>query len=274
MGMCTVPHRRKPGDGRHALYMDTTFDMTAKGTLKPFGSAVYRKYEQFEIRSLRAADHVFTVSDCARENLINHYGLSADKVTSVGTGLGSIQPQSGIKDYSPRTVLFVAKQRFEEKGGTLLLDGFRLAQSLDPRMKLIVVATEPYRQRVESIPGTIFKTSLSWDELQALFNSSSLFAMPAVYEPWGLVYLEALVCRTPILGLNRNAVPEFTQNGKNGFLVESPTPASVAEALVEALSDTNRLAAMGETGQQYVHSRYGWDKTAQRICATVFQKSA
>jgi glycosyltransferase involved in cell wall biosynthesis len=274
MGLCTIPHKRKKGDGSHAIYLDTTFNLTSKYTVTPCSDAIRRKYEQFEVDCIKAADRIFTVSECAMHDLINHYSVPPEKVVAVGTGLGKIRPAESEKDYSARTVLFVAKQRFIEKGGELILDGFRLAQLEGPPLKLIVVATEPYRRMVEAIPGALFKSDLSWRELEALFNTSSLFAMPAIYEPWGLVYLEALACRTPVLGLNRNALPEFTQNGKFGFLVDEPTAEAVASALRDALSDTNRLARMGRTAQQYVQGRYGWDKTAIRICDALFNQGS
>jgi glycosyltransferase involved in cell wall biosynthesis len=118
---------------------------------------------------------------------------------------------------------------------------------------------------VESVPGVTFKTALPWKELETLFNEVSLFAMPALYEPWGLVYIEALACRTPVLGMNRNALPELTQNGECGFLLNEATPSCVAAKLLEAYSDIPRLATMGYRGQQYVRDRYSWDMTAARI---------
>jgi len=179
--------------------------------------------------------------------------------------MGNVRCIEGEKPYSSCTTLFVAKDRFEEKGGLLLLEGFRLAQASDPRLKLIVVAPEPYREVAESVPGVAFKTALPWNELETLFNEASLFAMPALYEPWGLVYVEALACRTPVLGMNRNALPELTQNGEYGFLLDEATPSCVAAKLLNAYSDIDRLAAMGYRGQQYVRSRYSWDLTAARI---------
>jgi glycosyltransferase involved in cell wall biosynthesis len=273
MGLCTIPHRRKTGDYRHAIYMDTTFNLISKYAITPYSKAIYRKYDQFEIAGLNAADHIFTVSDCAMADLIDHYGIRPEKVTSAGTGLGKIRPRNGERDYSERTILFVAKQRFEDKGGMLLLEGFRLARKKDSRLRLMVVATEPYREMVEATAGASFKSNLSWEELEDLFNSASLFAMPALYEPWGLVYLEALACRTPILGLNRNALPEFTQNGKFGFLIDEPSPSAVANALCAALADTDKLATMGREAQRYVQGRYGWDKTAARIKNVLFPKA-
>ncbi len=188
--------------------------------------------------------------------------------------MGKIRCVGGEKSYSSRTTLFVAKDRFEEKGGLLLLEGFRLAQASDSRLKLIVVAPEQYREVAQSVPGVTFKTALPWDELEMLFNEASLFAMPAIYEPWGLVYVEALACRTPVLGMNRNSLPELTQNGAYGFLLDEATPSCVAEKLLDAYSSIDRLAAMGSRGQKYVRSRYGWDLTAERITGVLVESDS
>jgi len=140
----------------------------------------------------------------------------------------------------------------------------------DQRLHLVVVAEEKYRAAVEAVPNATLKTDLPWEELECLFNSASLFAMPAEYEPWGLVYIEALACRTPILGLNRNALPEFTQNGKSGFLLNDVTPEALAECLLVALSDPDRLAQMGRIGQEHVLRQYTWKAVAERIISRLF----
>jgi glycosyltransferase involved in cell wall biosynthesis len=232
--------------------------------------ALVRRYDAFERAALTAADHIFTISECARADVIEHYAISADRVTAVGTGMGNIRAAEGRKDYSGRTTLFVAKQRFEEKGGLLILEGFRLAQKADSRLKLVVVATEPFRHMTEQVPNAVFRSAVPWEELEAYFNQAALFAMPALYEPWGLVYIEALACRTPVLGLNRNALPELTQNGKYGFLLNDTNPSSVATALLDAFSDIGRLAEMGNGGQKYVGERYSWDIVASKICRELF----
>src|ERR1017187_7047255 len=52
MGLCTIPHRRKVGDGRHAIYLDTTFNQISKYAITAYSRAIHRKYEQFEIACL------------------------------------------------------------------------------------------------------------------------------------------------------------------------------------------------------------------------------
>lgn len=265
MGTSTIPRRRRTRRAVHAVLIDTTFHLRSQFTLEKISAAAVRSYDQYEGQALNAVDHIFTVSECAREDVINHYGVPAVRVTAVGTGFGNVRPSDYEKDYSAHRILFIGKQRFEEKGGLLLLEAFRRAKKVNSKLHLTVVASESYRDTTLAIPGTDFESAIPWDKLEGLFNAAALYVMPAIFEPWGLVYLEAMLCRTPILGLRRNSLPEITQNGKFGFLVDDDDPSLVSEAILNAFSDLPRLSSMGKGAQERVRARYGWDKAAARI---------
>ena len=77
--------------------------------------------------------------------------------------------------------------------------------------------------------------------------------MPALAEPNGTTYVEALANKAPIVGLNKFSAPEFSGYGKYGFMASEATPQSVADVIIEALSDKERLKRrMGEEVQQFV----------------------
>src|SRR6185436_4212960 len=160
--------------------------------------------ERLEDAAYRQMAHVFTISEYVRQNLISHFQVRPERITVVGTGRGAIQPYHGPKDYQNHTILFVAKGRFEDKGCVLLLEALKLARQREPRLKLIVVGDERSRKVAEGIPNVEVHGYVALETLQSFFNQASLFAMPAQNEPWGLVFLEALSCKTPVLGLNRN----------------------------------------------------------------------
>ena len=271
MGSFTVSDGRIDGI-RQAMFLDSTFHLLSLQTQTGHGAVVEKKYGDAERRAVHTMDHLFTTGEFVKRDLVEHYQVDPERVTIVGTGRGRIEPSDAPKDYAERIILFVAKERFLDKGGQVLLDGFRAAVARDPRLRLIAVVEECYRQAVESVPGATFKTAISWEELESLFNRASLFAMPAAYEPWGLVYIEALACRTPILGLNRNAFPELTANGKFGFLLQDSTPEAVAQALADAFSDLDRLAIMGASGQAYVMEKFSWKVAAERILSVLFDQ--
>ena len=270
MGTRSMPAGSLQNAAKHSIYLDSTFHLMQPQSLANFSPRVRKQYEDFEKWAIKKAAYLFTTADYVKRDLATYYEVPEDRISVVGTGRGKIQASGDSKDYSTRTTLFVAKERFMEKGGQLLLDGFKLAVAADPRLKLIVVGQEQYRAAVEAVPNATFKTALPWEELELLFNQASLFAMPAQYEPWGLVYLEALACGTPVLGLNRNALPEFTLNGASGFLLDQATAEAVAAGLKDAFSNIDRLARMGQLGQKHVLEHYDWDLTGRKIYATLF----
>ncbi|HEY3284665.1 MAG TPA: glycosyltransferase family 4 protein [Armatimonadota bacterium] len=269
--VCSTSTLPPAGGGlRHALYCDSTWRrMSAQMPRFRVSRTTARRVDERERAAYARFDHLFTISEMARDSLIDDYGLPADRVTVVGTGRGRIEPYHGEKDYSSGIVLFACKHAFDQKGGPLLLEGFRLAQRRLPGLSLVVVGPKELEARVAGVPGVRVTGFLPWEELQELFHTASLFAMPAPYEPWGLVYLEALACRTPLLGLNRNAMPELTGQGRFGFLVDEPTPQAVADGLVCALADPGRLEEMGRLGQEHCLATYSWERTAGAILSTL-----
>lgn len=221
-------------------------------------------------RSFRTMEHLFPISHFVREDLISHYGLLPEKVTAIGTGLGVIRPYGGHKDYASRLILTAAKERFNEKGANLLLAAFRLARKQLPHLRLVIVGKHELKDEIgdeESVQVTGF---LPIEELQKLFEEASLFAMPATNEPWGLVYLEALSTKTPILGLDRCAFPELSDYGKAGVAVTKPTAEGVAEGILSLLRDPDKMRLMGIHGKQHVEGNYGWDKAAKRIIKGIY----
>src|SRR4029077_5389617 len=110
-----------------------------------------------------------------------------------------------------------------------------------------------------------FRAHLPWSELQQLFRDSTLLVQPMLNDPWGQVYLEAMVSRPPVMGLTRNGLPELVDGGRHGFLVDRAEPEALAGAILCALSDPERLERMATTAQHYVHGTYSWDRVAERI---------
>jgi glycosyltransferase involved in cell wall biosynthesis len=266
MGTLTMPIGCGRKDlGRHYIYVDSSFHLLSSNGISQYPSLQTSRFDDLEKRSFHGAEHLFPISEYVRDDLVGHYDIPEERITVVGTGRGKITPFFGPKEYEDGTVLFVAKERFEEKGGRLLLEAFRAVTAAHPKLKLIMVCERKYQALVESIPNAIFKTSLPWKELEALFHRAALFAMPALHEPWGLVYLEALASRCPVLGLDRNAMREITGGGKYGFLVPHATSAAVAEVLIQAFSDVEKMESMGAAGQNHCLSTYSWARTAALI---------
>lgn len=260
---------------RHYMYTDSTWDMWYKDVRFRFLTKRLIKHaEDLDREAYAQLEHIFLTSEFARDRFMERYGVPSSRITVVGTGRGrDIQAFTGEKKYDNGQILFIAKHRWQEKGGPLLLEGFKIAREKRPELKLVVLGNDEVKQMVAGGlggPGVEVLGHIPFQQLQELFNTSSLYAMPALMEPWGLVYLEALACRTPILGLNRMAFPELSGHGRYGFAVSEPTPQAVAAGLLDAMSDPARLDRMGREGQAFVAERFSWEKVGRRVAEKIY----
>lgn len=272
MGSLSLPVGSRFSGLKHYLYCDSTWHtlrlplQRSPSRSSPIDHAALGDLER---QCFEGVSHFFTTAQYVRKDLIDAYGIDPARITVVGTGRGNIEPASAEKTYRDGYILFCAKLRFEQKGGDLLLEAFSRAHATNDRLRLILVGQEWYSELAEDIPGVEGYGSVPWSRLQTLFHQAALFAMPAVNEPWGLVFLEALASRTPVLGLRRNALPEITGDGRFGFLVDDPQPEAISDAILDAFSDPERLQRMGNAGQAFCLERYSWDRVAAKIASTV-----
>jgi len=252
---------------RHYLYCDHTWALARRHHVDAarYTPRALAAFEEAERQSLDQVAHVFTFGAYVRDNLVTHYRLSPDRVTAVGSGMGAIEPWYGAKDFARPHLLFVAKHLFQAKGGGLLLEAFRRARRQRSDLMLTIVGDERSRAFVPGEAGIDFRAHLPWQELQGLFRQATLLAQPMLNDPWGQVYLEAMVSRTPVLGLARNGLPELVDQGRHGFLVGRADPDELAAAILAALSDAARLERMADAAQRYVLATHSWDRVAERI---------
>ena len=267
----------RPGDCHWLLTDYSIHLLLSRG---PTGESVSNRYAAAALASEREiaerCDGTFTVADYVREDWIAEYDLSPEKVVSIGTGLGGYVALDGFKkDYVAGHLLYVGKHGFDIKGGPLLLAGFARALETRPDLKLVIIADAadptlaPHLPTIRANPAIDFRQT-GTPEFLELVRGAALYAAPAAFEPWGLIYLEALMVETPVLGLKRSAMMQLTDEGRVGFLVDEDSPEAVGAAIVDAMSDPERLARMGRDGRHFVEANFTWDRTARRIIDTLW----
>ncbi len=251
----------------HYLYCDHSWALSKAHHVhaRRYNDRALRAFEKAEHDALSGLSHVFTFGSYVRDNLVAHYGLPPDRVTAVGSGMGAIDPYDAPRSYDKPALLFVAKHLFQAKGGVLLLEGFEHARRQRPDLTLTIVGDERSRAFVGDRPGVTLHAHLPWPALQQLYRSSTLLVQPMLNDPWGQVYLEAMASRTPVMGLNRNGLPELVDGGRHGFLVDCADPAALGAAIVSAVSDPQRLDRMAAVAQRHVLENYSWSRVAERV---------
>lgn len=217
-------------------------------------------YEKIDSRSLNNMTKIFTQNQWTKEFIIREYGVNEKKVYNVHFGV-NLTPLIESKDYSNYLLLIVLREGTEKrKGLNLLLEAFPLIKNNIPEVRLAVVGTKG-----PAVEGVEYYYNQPREVTVQLFKKSTLYTMPALYEPNGITYLEALANKTPIVGLNRFAFPEFAGHGKYGFIVPEESKESLATTIIDALGNIERLRKMGIMGQEYVINNFSWDKTISSI---------
>lgn len=244
---------------KHVLYTDATIMGAVRyNEFKPDEKALHL-FTKESVKYINRLRYVFTFNEWTKKSLAEDFKIDERKIINVGFG-ANLNPYFGEKNYSNNILLVVLRRGLEKKKGLyLLLDAFKIAYKVNPAIKLSVVGTT-----LDPIEGVTYYEGLPREKTIELFQQAALYVMPALFEPNGMVYIEALACKTPILGLNRLAFPEFCGYGQYGF-ISGDNPEEIANMILSALNNPQQLKIMGETGQQFVMKRFNWDNVVDNM---------
>jgi starch synthase len=103
-------------------------------------------------------------------------------------------------------------------------------------------------------------------EVIQLLTHAAVFACPSVYEPLGIVNLEAMACGTPVVASRVGGIPEVVEDGRTGVLVpvDDDFETGLARALDAVIGDPQAARRMGEAGRERAVGEFGWDTVARR----------
>jgi glycosyltransferase involved in cell wall biosynthesis len=242
--------------------------LTRPDNLLDTSTHLVRKALDRERRTFDSLDLIFTMSDWLRESIIADAGQDPGKVVTVGTGANINIPASPPKrNPAPPRFLFVG-MRFERKGGPYLLDAFDLVRNERPDAELWIVGPqEPLgdREGVRWFGRIDRSTPAGEDEIRRLYTEATAFVMPSVFEPAGIVFLEAMAYALPCVGSNCCAMPEFIAHGESGLLARRADSEDLAVQLLALASAPERAQEMGLKGYHRLSERFTWEHVARRM---------
>lgn len=241
-------------------------------------SSERREVKERERRVYEGAEAIFTISERLRRSFIEDVGIPADRVVTVHAGpnfeggIPDLAHSVSKQDERP-TVLFVGRQ-FERKGGPLLLQAFSKVRERIPSARLIVVGPDA----PDVVPaGVEWLGFLDKDEptsaarLDEAYRRADVFCLPTLWEPFGIVFLEAMFHGLPCIGTNIWAIPEMIEEGSTGFLVERGDHEALAQRLFQVLSDRAMAREMGRRARSRVEEHFTWEGTVSRMLKVVLR---
>jgi glycogen(starch) synthase len=108
-----------------------------------------------------------------------------------------------------------------------------------------------------------FEGWLPEEDLHALVAAADVVVVPSIYEPFGIVALEAAAVGTPVVAANSGGLAEVVQDGRTGWLFEAADPADLARCVIEALADPPQARRRARVSRQRVDEVYAWPRIAR-----------
>jgi alpha-maltose-1-phosphate synthase len=246
----------------------------------------YRLSTWCERVSVGSAAAVVAVSDGMRADILAAYPeISAERIRVIRNGIDTAeyQPDPGTEvlqrygiDLARPYVIFVGRIT-RQKGVPVLL---RAASHLVPEAQLVLCAGQADTAELEAEVTELVnglratRSGVVWipemlpkPEVIQLLSHAAVFACPSVYEPLGIVNLEAMACGTAVVGSRTGGIPEVVADGETGLLVPPGEPAPLGAALNVLIQDPDRAEAMGQAGRKRVVAEFGWSAIAAQTAA-------
>ncbi|OFT86317.1 glycosyl transferase family 1 [Corynebacterium sp. HMSC29G08] len=241
-----------------------------------------------EKNAMENADAVIAVSSGMKDNILRAYpSIDPDKVHVVLNGIdtelwyptkGTITEELGVDPTRP-IVSFVGRIT-RQKGVPHLL---KAAQLFDDSVQLILCAGAPDTPEIAAeTEGLVDKLraerdGVFWveemlpaDKIREVYAASDVFVCPSIYEPLGIVNLEAMACGTAVVASRVGGIPEVVVDGVTGTLVDynEPDPETferdLAEAVNAIVSNKDTAARMGQAGRDRAVADFSWATIAQQ----------
>jgi glycosyltransferase involved in cell wall biosynthesis len=231
---------------------------------------------------VRNADAVFSISRYVTETVVST-GTPRDKVHTV---LNCIDPSRWDPDTSRNKVrrefsipddcfvLASVSRLFSWKGQRELLRAFAIVKTELKNVRLLIVGPDEHhiegKSYTDELKTLAVELGVASDvvftggrpDIPEIMAACDLFTLPSFEEPFGLVFLEAMVMRRPVVALSNGGTPEVVEHGVTGLLSEPSDVAGLASNIVTLLRDPERRARMGDLGRARVLAHFNPQRMA------------
>ena len=249
--------------------------------LKVLDHSIYRRLAAFVEGVIIGRDSpkaLIVVSQSMKREFIRHYGNAAKNIIVIPNGVdtlrfhptnrllyrGQIRQEHGVSRSDP--LLMFAGGDWERKGVLHIMEALSLVQRPDVKLFICGSGDEKFygqlaelkrvRDRIIFVPHS----SNLWE----YYAASDIFVLPTIYEPFGLVIVEAMASGLPVITSRVAGAADIIIDGVNGLLLRSPSDVSDLATKIELLlSNAGLRKTMGERARETAE-KFSWDQVAQK----------
>ena len=224
---------------------------------------------------------MIALSHSIKKDIVDFYNIDEDKISVIHPGINidkykRVSSKKICEKYniSGDYILFVGRVT-KQKGIEYFLESIN---DLPEKTNIVLYLGKPDREKyykkiiklINEHPRSdniIFIKNHYIDdhkELIELYSNAKCLVVPSIYEPFGMVNIEAMACGTPVIASNIDGIMDIVENGKTGFLVEPKNPKLLASKINELLSNEKMRRMFAEAGRKRVVDMFNWETIAQQ----------
>lgn len=198
------------------------------------------------------------------------------KVIPNGVNVENFFPLKGnlSRDFyasSDEKIVFYIGRLVREKGVQVLVDAIPLILAQDEKVKFIIAGKGPYSSNLQEkvrqmgIENRVYFTGYIDEETKnSLYNWSNVAVFPSLYEPFGIVALEAMAAKIPVIVSDTGGLGEIVEHGVDGLKVYTGSPKSLADMILWVLKDSLKAKELQEKAYEKVCYKFNWQEIANQ----------
>lgn len=213
------------------------------------------------------------------------FNLPADKLRVIPNGVDPeefrYRPGRVERDYfaaPDEKIVFYVGRLVREKGVQVLLAAAPMILAEHPRTKFIIAGQGPYERELRGLaerlgvaPRVYFTGYVDRETRNALYHWADVAVFPSLYEPFGIVALEAMAARTPVVVSDTGGFTEIVQHEVNGLKAYADNPRSLADNVLRVLRDPGLALVLRERAYRRVQREFTWERAA-RLTREVYRE--
>jgi glycosyltransferase involved in cell wall biosynthesis len=251
----------------------------------------FEKRFALEEEVTRESDVIISLAESEKDDLKNHYQAQADKIIVVPGGvdlkhfkqIDKTKARQEINFQSDDFILlFVGRLEWRKGAGTLISAASLLRNEIK-NLKVVIVGGKIYGQQknakdfkeyqrlMEKVKEeemedlVVFTGRIDNGRLPLFYSAANIFVVPSYYEPFGLVAIEGLACKVPLIASKVGGLAAIAQNEKNGLLFEPHNALDLKNKILSIYKSKELADKLTTNAYQTVLEKYSWEKIAKDI---------
>ncbi len=265
-------------NGLGALFLKWIYNVPYIDTV--YGEEVYlsKRYHVTNILKflLHWSSNIITISNATYRECLN-IELSESKLDIIPFGVDTsfYKPVNVVKNKEIFQILSVG-YLIERKGFTYLISSIKEVLKEHGNIKLNIVGSGPEEQKIKNHITNLnleehveIISNISDEELLKMYNSSDLFVLPSIVdsqgntEGLGVVLIEAMACKLPVIGSNIGGIPDIVEDGVTGLLVPQKNVSELSKSINKIIENPDISERIAEKGYKMVKSNFSWERIAK-----------